>query len=65
MKSPCKNCEERHPLCHDKCKRYKEFRSALNEKNDEIRSIKQKQRLINSYQKDAIERTSGKRFGVK
>lgn len=26
MKGPCKNCEERHPNCHSKCKDYIEWK---------------------------------------
>ena len=25
MNSPCKNCSERHKLCHGKCAKYAEF----------------------------------------
>ena len=26
MISPCMNCEDRNPPCHDSCPRYKEFK---------------------------------------
>lgn len=25
MKAPCKNCEERHLMCHDYCQKYQKF----------------------------------------
>ena len=25
-KTPCKNCPERHPLCHDKCETYRNWK---------------------------------------
>ena len=26
IESPCKDCEKRHPACHDKCEDFKKFR---------------------------------------
>lgn len=25
IQSPCKNCNDRHPACHDRCESYKDF----------------------------------------
>lgn len=36
MNSPCRGCADRRVGCHDKCKRYKEWRKALDERNDVI-----------------------------
>ena len=35
--SPCKDCPSRYPGCHSNCKDYKEFKQALDERNDLIR----------------------------
>ena len=32
-KSPCKDCPDRYPACHDHCERYLSFREQLTEKN--------------------------------
>ena len=41
-KSPCKDCENRHILCHSECDSYKEFRVAVDD--------------ISSKKREAIER---------
>lgn len=25
MKTPCYQCQERHPVCHDNCQKYQEY----------------------------------------
>ena len=30
---PCKDCKDRYPVCHDKCEKYKEWKSRLDEVN--------------------------------
>lgn len=32
MDNPCRNCEDRHMLCHSECSRYKEWRESLPKK---------------------------------
>ena len=27
--NPCKNCPDRHPICHDSCPRYAEYKRQL------------------------------------
>lgn len=31
--SPCKDCADRHEACHDKCEKYKAWKSRLDEVN--------------------------------
>ena len=31
--SPCKDCVDRHTACHDKCEKYKAWKSRLDEVN--------------------------------
>ena len=31
--SPCKGCSDRYTACHDKCEKYKEWKSRLDEVN--------------------------------
>lgn len=42
MKSPCKNCTNRYPACHDKCQSYLEFVKINRENNELIRIAKEK-----------------------
>lgn len=35
-KSPCKSCSRRYSGCHSNCKDYKEYRQALDERNELI-----------------------------
>lgn len=30
MNAPCKDCAERHPICHDHCPKYLEYRAERN-----------------------------------
>lgn len=32
-KPPCKDCQDRHTACHDKCEKYKAWKSWLDEVN--------------------------------
>lgn len=32
-KPPCKDCPNRYPACHDKCEKYKAWKSRLDEVN--------------------------------
>lgn len=34
MMCPCKDCEERHPACHGKCKKYIEWKKEEAEKKE-------------------------------
>lgn len=34
-KPPCKDCQDRHPGCHDKCPGYAEWKSKLEKVNEE------------------------------
>lgn len=34
MNAPCKNCSERHTLCHSHCEKYLKFRAELDKANE-------------------------------
>ena len=38
---PCKDCQDRHPGCHDKCNGYADWKSKLEKVNDERRKYSQ------------------------
>lgn len=38
--APCKDCPDRHPNCHSKCAKYKDFRHELDIKAEAIRKQK-------------------------
>lgn len=61
--SPCRYCEERHPLCHDTCEKYKTYTLEQEERKAIIRKAKKERSLIDDYQMRAIERMSEKRYG--
>jgi len=63
--SPCRYCEERHPLCHDTCEKYISHKLKEEERKAIIRKAKKERSLIDDYQMRAIERVSEKRFGRK
>ena len=33
--SPCKDCKNRHPACHDSCERYNDWKQRLEKVNEE------------------------------
>lgn len=39
--SPCKDCPDRHPGCHDKCPGYAEWKSKLEKVNSERKKYNQ------------------------
>ena len=36
-KTPCHNCEERHPKCHGDCERYLEYRKMRDDEAEALR----------------------------
>lgn len=48
IKVPCKNCSDRHTMCHSTCEKYLKFKK----QNDEIREIKKR---VNQISSDIIE----------
>ena len=46
--SPCKGCADRVVGCHDKCKRYKEWRKALDKRLEIINKNKKAEADLNS-----------------
>lgn len=43
--APCKDCSDRHPNCHSKCEKYKEFRRELEARAEAIRKLKHIEQL--------------------
>lgn len=43
---PCLNCEERVVGCHSNCESYKNFRTAMDDKNKSLRDSKHFEGLI-------------------
>lgn len=37
MNAPCYKCEDRCPACHDRCERYKEWKSVEDRKKESVR----------------------------
>lgn len=35
MRVPCKDCPDRHPLCHSDCERYKAYREDVDRRRTE------------------------------
>lgn len=48
--SPCKDCSERHPGCHDRCEGYQEYKKEQFDYNTQIVKMKQS----NSYFNDRM-----------
>ena len=44
-KMPCRNCQERHEACHDKCERYQEVKRQSDELNRQIAEAREIDRL--------------------
>ena len=42
----CHHCEERRPLCHSTCDRYKEWKAKHDEVRDAVRTEKEEQRKL-------------------
>ena len=61
MKSPCKDCEERHHGCHSHCEEYKAYHTENTRRNDENRRRSE----IRQYQYDFHERYVKKAKGRK
>ena len=53
MKSPCKDCLDRHQSCHSECGRYMEFC----ELNREINEKKEGLRRIQNYVVESVHKT--------
>lgn len=52
----CKDCQDRHPACHDHCERYKEAKKQWDERKEVIKAARDKAREIDLYQKSAVQR---------
>jgi hypothetical protein len=50
MQAPCKDCQERHRLCHSHCDKYQAYRQALDEWNKLTQDEKRKYGSLNEYE---------------
>ncbi len=51
-KAPCKDCEDRHPACHDKCERFADFRKEI----DRIKEAKRQHMIREGWSPHVIEK---------
>jgi hypothetical protein len=63
--SPCLDCQNRHPACHDLCDQYKQFRNGIKQTRDEFYSTRENaayfaQKAIERKQKYFDENKMGK-----
>lgn len=54
--SPCKDCEERVPLCHSKCMKYKAYRENLDDHKARYFAAKEKDKMIVGFEIDMLKR---------
>ncbi len=47
--SPCKNCDNRSPICHSTCEKYIIYRTKLNERNENIRKQRERESIVPLY----------------
>lgn len=52
--SGCYKCQDRKPMCHSSCEKYKAWKEAHESKKAEIRAAKDKQKEFDSVAIDAI-----------
>ena len=56
---PCKNCEERHTACHDKCPKYKAWKAEA-EKIKEAKRVYDEERF-NAYEEEKRRKSWGRK----
>lgn len=54
--SSCRFCTDRHPGCHSSCESYITYRKELDSYNENLRNLKDKQRLEDDYKIEAKKR---------
>lgn len=47
--SPCKDCEDRHRGCHDRCEAYKDFRNEIDKANAQRHEATRKEHEFRDY----------------
>ncbi len=51
INSPCQNCRDRRPCCHDACKAFAEFRSKVDEAKARMRKAQQDEDYARHYRR--------------
>ena len=59
MTAPCKDCTDRHPLCHSECERYKAFDAECQER----RAKRQMELMVDDALSQGMIRTSNAFYG--
>ena len=47
----CKDCEERHPACHDTCEKYREQKQKFQQEKEFIAHAKEKENVYYDYKR--------------
>lgn len=50
----CKDCQDRHPACHDRCEKYIQAKKDLQERKDMILKAMQKDAIYMDYKRKKI-----------
>ena len=56
IESPCMECQERKPACHDSCERYREYKAKVDEVKGRKREADRKEQLVHP----GLKRSKGK-----
>ena len=59
MTAPCKDCADRHPLCHGECERYRAFDA----QNQERRAKRHMEQIVNDAMSQGMIRTANAFYG--
>ena len=61
MTAPCLNCPDRAVGCRIDCEKYKVFRAGLDDRKKQQRKARDKDRIVEDFKVDAINRVRRKR----
>ena len=50
----CRDCQERHPACHDRCEKYQEAKRKVQEEKDKILNAMKKDAVYADYKRKKI-----------
>ena len=57
----CRDCQERHPACHDRCEKYQEAKRKVQEEKEKILTAMQKDAVYADYKR---KKSGGSSFDV-
>ena len=64
IQGPCKDCPDRHVLCHSNCEKYADYKARVEELSTTIREDEKKRSEVVRYQTEQ-KRKSKKKHGEK